>query len=321
MEMNRRSMLAGLAVTGILPRAAWAKADGYPARDPEIIVGFSAGGAGDLAARVVAKYAQSSRGVPATLDFRPGAGGTIASDQIARGAKDGSILTLFSVSPFMVAPHIQDVAYDPETAFTYIAAFAGISIPLFVHSDSPYENWDQLLDYARANPGKLRWATAAPRGLAHIATEAALRQEGVAATFVPFGGGAEAVTALLGGHIDAVVASGYGPYLEAGSVRLLIETGPDSIAEQPDLPTFKSRGYPLAIPAAYGLVGPTGLSPEIVAWWEDLILEMTKAPEYGDFLTSLHGHALYQSSASFTQNVLQGYRSIGEQIDQLGLRP
>lgn len=320
--MDRRSFLAGSTLASVsVPFPVWAAATPYPARDPAIIVGFAAGGAGDLAARVVAKHANTTRDIPVTLDFRPGAGGTIASDQLARATPDGTVLALFSVSPFMVAPHMQEVAYDPEEDFTYIAAFAGISIPLFVRSDSQLDTWDDLLDHARANPGRLRWSTAAPRGLAHIATEAAFRQEGVESAYVPFGGGAEAVTALLGGHIDAVVASGYGPHLEAGSVRLLVETGPDPIPEQPDLPTYQSRGYPLAIPAAYGLVGPAGLSAKIVSWWEAFIEDMTEGESYQRFLKTLHGHKLYTDSARFTETVLGGYRDIGAQIDALGLRP
>ncbi len=190
-----------------------------------------------------------------------------------------------------------------------------------MRTDSPFKTWDGLLDHARENPGQLKWATAAPRGLAHIATEAAFRQETVSAVFVPFGGGAEAVTALLGGHIDAVVASGYGPHLEAGSIRLLIETGPEPIPEAPEIPTFKERGYPLAIPAAYGLFGPAGLPGEVVAWWETLLKEMTVGPRYETFLKTLHGHRFFEDSAAFTRTVVTGYREIGRQIELLGLQP
>ncbi|MER3356497.1 MAG: tripartite tricarboxylate transporter substrate binding protein, partial [Hoeflea sp. D1-CHI-28] len=244
--MDRRSFLIGSTLTAAaIPVSTRAAPSAYPAAEATIIVGFAPGGAGDLAARTVSRYAISARDVPVTLDFRPGAGGTIATDQVARAGADGSVLSLFSVSPLMVAPHLQKVPYDPLTDLTYVASYAGISIPFFVRSDSPFKTWDDLLDHARKNPGGLRWATAAPRGLPHIATEAAFRQEGVSATFVPFGGEADAVTALLGGHIEAVAASGYAPHLEAGSIRLLIETGPEPIADQPGLPTYRERGYPL----------------------------------------------------------------------------
>lgn len=321
--MDRRAFMMGTTIAASqLIWPAIAASSKYPSpADATIVVGFAAGGAGDLAARVVSQYAISSRDAPVSLDFRPGAGGTIATDQVARAPRDGSVVSLYSASPLIVAPHLQDVRYDPTTDFTFLGSYAGISIPFFVRADSPLKTWDDLLDYARHNPGSLRWATAAPRGLPHIATEAAFRQEEVSATFVPFGGEADAITALLGGHIEAVAASGYAPHLEAGSIRLLIETGPEPIPDSAELPTFQQRGYPLSIAAAYGLFGPADLPSEIVAWWENMLLEMTESEPYEAFLKTLRGHRLYQDSSTFTQNVLEGYREIGRQIELLGLRP
>ena len=320
--MDRRSFLIGSTLAASqLAVPALAASSSYPGPDPTLVVGFAPGGAGDLAARVVAQYAISARDVPVSLDFRPGAGGTIATDQVARSPRDGSILSLFSASPLLVAPHLQAVPYDPTADFTFLGSYAGISIPLFVRSDSPWQSWDDLIDYARNHPGQLRWATAAPRGLPHIATEAAFRQEDATATFVPFGGEADAITALLGGHIEAVAASGYAPHMEAGSIRLLIETGPQPIAGEEALPTFLQRGYPLAVPAAYGLFGPANLPADIVAWWEGLLLEMTTSDPYAAFLKTLRGHQLYQDSSTFSDTVLEDYREIGRQIEHLGLRP
>ncbi|EHK53297.1 hypothetical protein MAXJ12_30937 [Mesorhizobium alhagi CCNWXJ12-2] len=320
--MNRRTFLVGSAIAACPGSyTAYARASAYPRDGATIVVGFAAGGAGDLAARMAANYAKSARGLPVALDYRPGAGGTIATDQVRRAPPDGTVLSLFSPSPIVVAPHLQEVPYDPAADFTYLACYAGISIPAFVRSDSAFQSWDGLLDYARANPGKLRWATAAPRGVAHIATEAAFRQESITAAFVPFNGGAEAITALLGGHIDMVVSSDYGPHLEGGAVRLLVETGPTPIAERPDLPTFTQRGYPIAISAFYGLFGPPGLPPEVVSWWENALEEMTQSADYQTFLRTLHGYRLFQDSASFTKTVVEAYRAVGSQIDILGLKP
>jgi tripartite-type tricarboxylate transporter receptor subunit TctC len=320
--MNRRGFLVGSALAANpWTVAAFASTPNYPRDKAAIVVGFAPGGAGDLAARVAANYAKSIHRLPVALDYRPGAGGTIATDQVRRAQPDGTILSLFSPSPIIVAPHLQDLPYDPATDFTYVASYAGIWIPAFVRSDSPFKSWDSLIDHARANPGRLRWATAAPRGVAHIATEAAFRQEGVKAAFVPFGGGAEAVTALLGGHIDMVVSSDYGPHLESGAVRLLIETGPASIPAHPELETFKQRGYPIAISAFYGLFGPAGLPQEVIAWWEDVLEKMTESEEYRAFLKAIHGHRLFKDRASFTQTVVESYHAIGRQIDVLGLRP
>lgn len=321
--MQRREFLitAALAAGGLTASSRRAAGETYPSRGITITVGFAAGGAGDLAARVAADHARSSRKAAVGLDFRPGAGGTLAADQLARAKPDGSTLSLYSASPILVAPHLQKVPYDPLKDFTYIASYVAIAIPLFVRRDSPFGKWDDVLAYARSHPGRLRWATAAPRGIAHIATEAALRKEGVSATFIPFSGGAEAVTALLGGHIDAVVSADYGPHLDAGSVRLLIETGPDPIPGAPDLPTFRERGYPVSIAASYGLFGPAGLSPMVVDWWQSCIRDMMDTDPYRAFLRTTRGTAAFLDSTDFTHAVHEGRRALGAQIAALGLKP
>ncbi len=319
--MKRRKLLTATALFAVAaPRLTRSAMASYPAPNPTIVVGFAAGGAGDIASRVVANYVKQVRGLVATPDFRPGAGGTIATDQVRRAPSDGSVVSLYSVSPLLVAPHLQNVPYNAESDFTYIGSYAGISVPCFVRSDSAFTTWDELLAYARREPSKLRWATAAPRGLAHIATDAAFRAEKVTATFVPFRCGADAVTALLGGHIDMVVSSDFGPHLAAGTVRLLAETSPNPQASPPGVVSFSERGYPIAIPASYGLFGPAGMPREVVAWWEGALREMTGSPMYNDFLQVINGYPLFQGSEEFTKMAKQAYASIGKQIDEMGIR-
>lgn len=319
--MNRRAFLSAAAlIAATPPRISFASTSPYPNENPTMIVGFSAGGAGDITSRIVANFVKAKRGIVLTPDFRPGAGGTIATDQVRRAPADGSVVSLFSVSPLLVAPHLAKVPYDSSRDFTYIASYVGISVPCFVRSNSPFKSWDELLDYARKEPAKLRWATAAPRGLAHIATDAAFRTEKVTATFVPFRGGADAVTALLGDHIDMVVSSDFGPHLASGTVRLLAETSPNPNASLAGIASFAERGYPIAIPASYGLFGPAGIPRDVVAWWEDAIGEMTQGPMYADFLKLINGYALFQKSDEFTQMASQADVALRHQINKMGIR-
>lgn len=313
-------MAATTLFAAAAPRISFAANPAYPGKNPTMIVGFSPGGAGDITSRIVANYVKAERGIVVTPDFRPGAGGTIATDQVRRAPADGSVISLFSVSPLLVAPHLASVPYDASRDFTYIASYTGISVPCFVRSGSPFKTWDELLDYARREPARLRWATAAPRGLAHIATDAAFRSEKVTATFVPFRGGADAVTALLGDHIDMVVSSDFGPHLAAGAVRLLAETSPNPNASPSGIVSFAERGYPIAIPASYGLFGPAGMPEKVVAWWEDAIGEMTYSPMYADFLKIINGYALFQKSSEFTRMARQASVVLGRQINEMGIR-
>ena len=320
--MNRRDFMlstAALAGTGLWGSAVPARAQGYPTRPVTIIVPFAAGGAGDLSARVVADYASSRRGHATAVDFRPGAGATLGTMQVAEAKPDGTTIGLYSVSPFGTTPHLQKVAYDPLKDFTYIAAYVFVPIAFYVKADSRFTRWEDVVRYAVDNPGKLRWGTAAVRGAAHVATEAAFRKAGAKTTFVPFKGGAEAMTALLGGHIEASVSSDFGPQLAAGQVRLLASTGSEKVPGQPDVPTFAELGQPLAIEATYGLVGPAGLPPEAVAYWNAVIRDLQATPDFTAYLDVVKGGRMYWDSVEFTEKAKETYVRLGRTIKELGL--
>ena len=292
----------------------------YPSRPVTIIVGFASGGAGDVTARLAAEYAREKRGATVTVEFKPGAGATIATGQVARSKPDGYTLSLFAGSPFFGAPHLQKVPYDVSKDFTFISTYVAISNAVYVKTDSPFKTFKDAMNYAKANPGKLRWGTATTRSTAEIATTAALRHEGITSTLVPFGGGSEALTAVLGGHIDMAVSSDYGPQLDAGNVRLLADIGSAKVPNMPQVPTFKEMGYPISVTTTYGLFGPAGLPPDVVAWWDSLIKEMMETPAYHAAVKKMRFTPYYENSATFTRSVAEGYQRFGKAVDELGLR-
>jgi tripartite-type tricarboxylate transporter receptor subunit TctC len=317
--MHRRNFLSLAAFVLIPPKGALAAS--YPSKPVTILVPFAAGGGGDILTRAAADHARNKRNIPVAVEYRPGAGATIAPSQVARAAPDGATLGLYSVSPFLTVPHLQKLSYDTTRDFTFISAYAFIPLALYVVAEGPYKDWAGILSYAKDNPGKLRWGTSGVRGVAHIAVEAAFRREGVRTTFVPFTGGAEAITAMLGGHIEAVVSADYGPHLAAGRVRLLVLTGSEKMQSQPQLPTFKDLQYPLATEAIYGLFGPAKLPAEVVAYWESLIKDMMATDEYKAVLKVVSAGPLHLDSKAFTANVMENYARLGEAIDALGLKP
>jgi tripartite-type tricarboxylate transporter receptor subunit TctC len=323
--MRRREFLisaasAYLAATN-LGRMGRAMAQaGSPTGPVTIYVPFAAGGASDILTRVVADYARSSRNLPVGVEFKPGAGATIAPAQVARSAPDGATLGFYSVSPFLTVPHLQSLPYKTLSDFTFISIYAFVPIAVYVAKDSPLQDWQGLLKFAKDNTGKLRWGTSGVRGVAHLAVEAAFQKEGVKATFVPFGGGADAITALLGNHIEAVVSADYGPQLAAGRVRLLAFTGTERLATQPKLPTFKELGYPLATEALYGIYGPAKLPEDTVSYWETLTKEMIGTEVYKTALATANAGSVYLNSAEFTANVAENYKRLGEQIETLGFK-
>jgi tripartite-type tricarboxylate transporter receptor subunit TctC len=174
------------------------------------------------------------------------------------------------------------------------------------------------LAYARANPGKFKWGTAGANTLGQILVQSAFSRERVDATTVPYKGGADAISGLLGGHIDAVVSSDFGPLLASGKVRLIVETG--ELRAQPQVPTLKDLGYPLAVSLKYGVIGPAGLSPEVVSWWDSLLKEFSESAAYKEFARKQYGMAIYGSSSVATRYIKENYASVGSAIRTLGLK-
>ncbi|MCY3987951.1 MAG: tripartite tricarboxylate transporter substrate binding protein, partial [Gammaproteobacteria bacterium] len=238
--MKRRGLLrwtlAVLAVTGALLPAGCAREGGsgeYPSKPVTIVVPYAPGGGGDTFTRAVAAQAADILGVKVFVENRTGGGGTIGVGSVARAAADGYTLAFVSTSPVVMAPNFLDVPYDPLEDFTYLARFVVSVHPVLVGGESPFDSFPAVLEFARANPGRLRWSTAGINGAPHVATLAAFRQEGVEATFVPMQGSSEVLAGLLGGTIDLGVISDYSGALAAGDVRVLAEIGAEPI---PGLP-------------------------------------------------------------------------------------
>jgi tripartite-type tricarboxylate transporter receptor subunit TctC len=308
-----------IALLVSLALAATAQAqEKFPSRTVTVIVGFAPGGIGDAIGRQVADAVRERSSAPAVVEHRPGASSTIATAHLKRAKADGYTVLLMSPSAVLVAPHFQAVGYDPVKDFTYLGQVMVQPMPMYVLSESRLRTYDDVLKFARANPGRFRWGTSGANGLAHILGESAFRHEKIEAVTVPFKGGAEAITALLGGHIEAVISTDFGPQLAAGKVRLLIETGKAKAI--PEMPTFTERGYPLSVSVQYGIFAPAGLSPEVTQWWEKTLRDMVASPKYVEFAKAAYGVPQFAGSAELAASVAQGYVQLGRAVGELGLK-
>lgn len=318
-SLARRPLL-GLTLSS-LAAGARAQDSGYPSRPVTLVIGFSPGGSGDATLRVIADAAARRFGVPVVVENRPGAGGTIAAERVARAAPDGLTLSFVNNSVFTVTPYVQRTHYDPQRDFTYIARYLTAPLPAYVATASRFQSWDGMIAWARANPGRLTWTTAAVNGAAHIATAAAFSHLGVDALNVPFGGMAQATAGLLGGQIDLCVATDYPPLLAAGQVRLLAEIGDEPARSMPDVPTFGRMGYPLSIPIMFGLAGPAGLPAEVVAAWEALLRDLTATPEWAALMERYFAQGAFLPGAAFRAKVMAEGEAIRATVARLGIRP
>jgi tripartite-type tricarboxylate transporter receptor subunit TctC len=239
---------------------------------------------------------------------------------LARAKPDGYTVALATTSPFTVAPYFQTVSYDAAKDFTYLFQTLVSAQPLFVKSDSPHKTIEELMSWAKANPNKLFWSTAATNGGTHISTQAAFRAAGIQATYVPYKGGADAMNGLLGGQIQALVAAEFPPHAAAGTIRLLAESGPDKIPEYPRVPTYKELNFPISVPIFYGVAGPAGIPADVIKEWNAAAADMVKTPGFADLVNKLKGSTAYQGHAEFTASVTGVYRQMGRLIPELGLK-
>ena len=293
--------------------------DVYPSKPITIIVPYAPGGGGDTYTRAIALQAQDMLGTKVFVENRAGGSGTIGVGSVARAKADGYTLGFVSSSPVVIAPHLLNVPYDPGSDLTYLARFLVSANPVLSRADAPYKSFEQLLAFAKANPGKLRWSTAGINGASHIATLAAFQQEGVEATFVPMQGSSEVMAGLLGGTVDLGVISDYAGPLAAGDIQVLAEIGPLPIADLPHIPTFKALGYPLAPTIFFGLAGPGELPPEVVAKWDETMAAITASDEFKAVAQRLNGEVAYLNHAQFQPRIVGDIDSMAEALRSLGM--
>jgi tripartite-type tricarboxylate transporter receptor subunit TctC len=261
--MQRRQAIAALAaIPGI------ALAQGYPNKPIKLIVGFPPGGGIDFTARAVQPGLEAALGQPVVIDYKPGAGGVIAAGELTRMAPDGYTLLIANVGPFSIAPYLQSKKpYDPATQFSYIGQIAETSYIAATRPEHPARDLRQFVDWARANAGKVSFASGGPGSSTHLCGELLNSVAGLDMLHVPYKGSAPAVTDLIGGQTQILIDAGTVllPQIKGGRLKALAVTGARRDANIPDVPTVRELGLPgLEVAGYQGLVGPAGLPREVV---------------------------------------------------------
>jgi tripartite-type tricarboxylate transporter receptor subunit TctC len=254
--MKRIGILAG--VGAVLLALSGHGAVSQLARTIRIVVPFPAGGSGDDLARLLADPIGRAQGVSFVIENRPGAGTIVATETVSRAAPDGNTLLMVANS-FVINPSLKKLSYDPFTSFAPVCHLVSSPLIIAVGSDAPYRSLADLVNAAHAKPGELTLASIAPATTQHIAFEMLKRVADLDMIHVPYPGGAPAVTALLGGHVTAVIAnySEVEAHLASGKLRALATASRQRIAAAPDVPTVAESGYPsYNTEVWFGLVAP-----------------------------------------------------------------
>ncbi|WP_395028449.1 Bug family tripartite tricarboxylate transporter substrate binding protein [Comamonas odontotermitis] len=281
----------GLAAFAALPQAALAQGGGWPEHAIRVIVPFPASGATDLVARVVAQKVAQELGQSLVIDNRPGAGGTIGTAEAAKASNDGYTLLFTTSSTHAISPHLMPkLAYKADKDFTPIAHVADAASVLLVTPSLPVKNVQELIAYAKANPGKLNYATSGNGTIVHLNTAAFAAQAGVQLTHVPYKGTAQSISDLATGQVHMLfdsIPTGM-PHVASGRLRALAVTSEQRTKLAPDLPTIAESGLPgYSSVTWFGVYGPAGMKPDLVAKVNAAFNKAIQTPEVAANLAKL----------------------------------
>src|SRR6266403_1319052 len=254
------ALAATLSLAAAAP-GAWAQSGTI-----KIVVPYTPGSGPDILSRLMAEQIGRAQGPTVVVENRPGGGTVIGTEAVERAEPDGRTVLLVANS-FVINPALQRASYSPSTSFEPVCYLAATPMVLVVLGSSPYRTLNDLIAAARAKPGELAFASGGPGSSLHIAIEVLKRAANINVTYVPYGGNAPAITALMGNHVAAVWADypTVVSQLKAGTLRGLVTTSRARVETLPDVPTLGETGisnYEADI--FYGVVAPAKTPPEIL---------------------------------------------------------
>ena len=310
-----------LLAAAVVAFAAGAQAQQFPTRPVTLIVPWPAGGSTDIGMRALAAATEKHLGQPIVIENKPGAAGTIGPANMAASARpDGYTVAQLPITVFRL-PFIQKTSFDPTKDFTYVIHVTGYTFGVVVKADAPWKTFQELLDYAKANPGKINYGTPGAGSSLHITMEQIAKMKGVKWTQVPFKGAADSMNALLGGHIDVVSDStGWAGSVNAGSARLLVTWGAARTKNWPEVPILKEIGIDLISNSPFGIGGPKGMDPAVVKVLHDAFKKGMEEQSYKDSMVKLDQEAYYLDTAAYHAFAMKQIGERKQLVEELGLR-
>ena len=255
------------------------------------------------------------------VENRPGGSATIGPATMAANAKPDGYTTGAILMGVYYLPHMMKTSWDPMKDFTYIIHVTGFVFGVVVKADAPWKTWRGFIDYSKANPGKISFASPGKNATGGMIMDLIALKEGIKWVHVPMKGAAEDLPALLGGHVNAVSNStSWAPHVESGELRLLVTWGEKRSKKWPDVPTLKELGYGLVANSPWGLAGPKGMDPKIVKKLHDAFKKGMEEPAFLKTLDTFHMEPIYKNSADYTQYAKELFVEAKEIVEKLGLQ-
>jgi tripartite-type tricarboxylate transporter receptor subunit TctC len=284
-----RPLLAALLFT----LSAGVSAQTFPERPLRLVVGFPPGGSSDTVARVVAQYLSPRLGQPVVVENRPGAGGVIGSDAVAKAAPDGHTLLLATAGHSTAAAMMQKLPFDALKDFAWVTTITTYPFAIATGADSPIRSFEDLVVRAKASPGKLTYASAGVGTSHHLLGEWLSSEAGIELIHVPFKGGVSPMTEVMAGRVDVMIETItlVLPHIKSGKLRGLAVTSPEAKAYLPDVPPVARTLPAIVFQSWLGIAAPAGTPPAVVQRLNTELRAVLAEPEVQQRLATLGGGA------------------------------
>ncbi|HEY8249441.1 MAG TPA: tripartite tricarboxylate transporter substrate binding protein [Burkholderiales bacterium] len=313
-----RTLLAILALA--LAQAAAAQA--FPSKAVRLVNPFPPGGPLDVLGRILSERLGASLGRPVLVENKPGAAGNIGAAEVAKAPADGHtvLLTLFSI--ITSNPHLYDrLPFDPLKDFAPVTALASSDSVLIVHPALPAASVKELIAHAKANPGKLNYASAGKASPGHLTAEFFARRSGAAFTHVPYKGNAEAIRSVLAGETQMMFTPTTGalPLIKAGKLKAIAVYLTERVDELPEVPSLEGFDQK-TLPFWYGLLAPAGTPREIVMRLNAETVKALKDPQVNKTLRAGRIFPIGNTPEEFGAMMREGHAAWGRVIRETGVK-
>ncbi len=316
---SRRSLLKTLAVgAGSLAAPAWSQAT-YPNRPIKLICPWPAGGSSDQVMRALADATGRVLGGTMVVENKPGASGMLGPNELVSAKPDGYTLSQLTIGVLRL-PHMQKMAFNPLSDFTYIACLTGYTFGMAVRADSPFKTIKDLVTFAKANPGKFTYGSTGTGTTPHLAVEEFALKAGIELQHVPFKGSSDGLQALLGGHIAAHSdATGWAPHVDAGTIRLLATYGSKRTKRWAQVPTLNELGFETVSDSPFGIGAPRGMDAALTKRLDEAFKKSLEDPQVIASFEKYDQPVIYMGSDEYARFAQRTFASEKRLIEKLGL--
>ncbi|HEX2891478.1 tripartite tricarboxylate transporter substrate binding protein [Vineibacter terrae] len=279
------ALCAALMMTAAMP----AQALDYPARPLRLVVGYAAGGSTDVLARLTASKLSELIGQQVVVENKPGANGNIAGESVARARPDGYTLFIGGAASAINASLYRRLSFSFAKDFAPVGMIGSTPSVMVVPMALPVKTPGEFVAYAKANPGKVNFASSGTGATTHLSGELFKLQTGIEMTHVPYKGSAPALADLVAGRVEVMFDNliSATPHIQSGQLRPLGLTGPVRRPSMPDVPTLKEQGFDVVVLSWAGIYVPAETPPEIIAYLNAQMRKVAAMPDYREKLSSL----------------------------------